>query len=857
MSEATESDVEAEPRPGDGGRDGGESESGDTADKFGRGATKTVAIGFGFLTGALVIGLWGLLSLGKNLTAPQPEGGGVAGERTQASAEHIVWKLLLAAIIILIVCRLVGGLLRKIHQPHVIGEIIAGILLGPSLLGAVAPGLSEFLFPTEILPYLDLLAQLGLIFYMFLVGLELDFDLIKGRGHAAVWVSHASIVAPFLMGVALSLWLYPTLGSGSSFSAFALFIGAAMSITAFPVLARILTDRGLYKTRLGTVALTVGAVDDVTAWCLLAIVITVARASGLLSAVISIGLAVLFITFMVLVVRPLMHRVAMYYERRGQLSGTFLAMLFVGVLLSALITDRLKIHVIFGAFLFGAIMPHHPGFIRDLTQKLEDFSVVFLLPLFFTFSGLRTDIFSIGADPKLLLMTVLILVVAVAGKWGGSKLAARFVGLDWREAGALGVLVNCRGLTELIILNIGLQMGVLPPPAFAMLVIMAVMTTLMTEPALAMYYPRALQRRMIREETPRDGDDAEAEDEERRKILVAVGNVASARELTKLALVVAGDHPHETGEHTGAEITLLRVVRISGTEVSHSSTVQQSILDEAAGRLRPLRELVEEAGYECNPIVIAGGHVGDTIARVANELEVDLVLMGHHEALFGHRLLGGKVGDVLRGAKADVAVFCDPPASHAVDLREPARLLVPFGGRFHEQVGLDLALRLARSTGSRLTLLAPADRDEDAQRQAPEVPDGSGVDLDWVRVEGDVTEALLQRAGQFDLLVLGVSDRWMTQQETLATVREEVMERSRKPYLVVRRHGGARGLLYRLRGRLKTTPQQLAEAFKPDSAENVTAVRAKEETKERLDRDGEGDGEGGPASRAPAESRRP
>ncbi|MGH9278240.1 MAG: cation:proton antiporter, partial [Acidimicrobiales bacterium] len=673
MSKATENEVETK------GEDKAEGEpEASGADKFGHSSSKTVAIGYGFLMGTVALALWGLLSAGKGLTAPEPEGGGVADERAHASADEIVWKLLLAAIVILVVCRLVGGLLRKIHQPHVIGEIIAGILLGPSLLGAVWPSASAFLFPTEILPFLDLLAQLGLIFYMFLVGLELDFNLIKGRGHAAVYVSHASIIAPFLMGVALSLWLYPTLGSGSKFSAFALFIGAAMSITAFPVLARILTDRGLYKTRLGTVALTVGAVDDVTAWCLLAVVITVARASGMLSAMVSIGLALLFIVFMLYLVRPLMHRVAMYYERRGQLSGTFLAMLFVGLLASALITDKLKIHVIFGAFLFGAIMPHHSGFIRDLSQKLEDFSVVFLLPLFFTFSGLRTDIFSIGSDPKLWLMTLLILVVAIAGKWGGSKLAARYVGLDWREAGALGVLVNCRGLTELIILNIGLQMGVLPPPAFAMLVLMAVITTLMTEPALTLYYPRAIQRRMIRDEKGDDGEDEP--DDERRKILVAVGNTESAHELTRLAILVAGDHPDEAGEHTAAEVTLLRVVNISGTEVSHSSAVQQSMLDEAVDRLRPLRQMVEEAGIECNPIAIASGHVGETVARVANELEVHLVLMGHHEALFGHRLLGGKVGDGLRGAKADVAVFCDPPSAQSVDLGRPSRLLVPYGG---------------------------------------------------------------------------------------------------------------------------------------------------------------------------------
>ncbi|MGH9280228.1 MAG: universal stress protein, partial [Acidimicrobiales bacterium] len=215
--------------------------------------------------------------------------------------------------------------------------------------------------------------------------------------------------------------------------------------------------------------------------------------------------------------------------------------------------------------------------------------------------------------------------------------------------------------------------------------------------------------------------------------------------------------------------------------------------------------------------------------------------------------LGGKVGDGLRGAKADVAVFCDPPSAQSVDLGRPSRLLVPYGGRFHEAVGLDVALRFARASGAEVTVLAPADRDEDAQRQAPEIPEDSGVRLEWVRVDGDMTEAILQRVAEFDLLILGVSDRWMTQQDVLATVGEEVMEHARKPYIVVRRHGGARGRIHRLRGQIKMAPKQIAEAFKSDDTQDVTAVRAKEETKERLDRDGEADGA---AEKVHAETRR-
>jgi Kef-type K+ transport system membrane component KefB/nucleotide-binding universal stress UspA family protein len=823
MSEATGTDEKAEDEGGS-----GEEQGGDATERFGGGGHKTLLIGYVGMLVAVGLSLWALLTVGKGLKPEGQAGGGERDPRSEISADKIIWKLLLAGIVILLACRLVGALLKRFHQPHVIGEIIAGIALGPSLLGQIWPSAFDFLFPPNLMSYLDVLAQFGLIFYMFLVGLELDFKLMRGRGHAAIWVSHVSIIAPFLMGVALALWLFPTLGSGGKFTPFALFLGAAMSITAFPVLARILTDRGLYKTRIGTVALTVGAVDDVTAWCMLAVVITVARATGMLKSVLTIGVLMLFIAFMIYAVRPIMHRLSTYYERRGQLSGTFLAALFVGLLASALVTDKLKIHVIFGAFIFGAIMPHDSGFVRDLTEKLEDFSVVFLLPFFFTFSGIRTDIFSIGGELKKWLMTIAILLVAVAGKWGGSKLAARYAGLSWKEAGALGVLVNCRGLTELIILNIGLQLKVLPPSIFAMLVIMAVVTTLMTEPALTIYYPRAEQRKMIKEEEEEGGGDEEggAADEDKWKILVAVGGTRVSEELAHIATLVAGEREEN------AQVTLLRVVDVSGTEVSHAPTVQEEALENAVDRLRPLVKVVEEAGLEANPVAIAASNVGEGISRVANELDVDLVVMGYHRALFGNRLLGGKVGTVLRDARADVAVLVDPEGPREFRLGDGAGILVPYGGRFHEEVGLDLALRLSRSTEAALTLLAPDD--DDAESRASEAREASGVSMEFVPVEGDITEALFERAADFDLIVLGVGDRWMTQEETLASVRQEVMEKARTPYLLVRRHGGARGHILRWWAQIKRAPQQIADVYRSDGAQPTVARKAGEETRERL-----------------------
>jgi nucleotide-binding universal stress UspA family protein len=353
---------------------------------------------------------------------------------------------------------------------------------------------------------------------------------------------------------------------------------------------------------------------------------------------------------------------------------------------------------------------------------------------------------------------------------------------------------------------------------------MAVVTTLMTEPALTIYYPREMQQRMIKEEAGEEAGGGEEDD--RWKAVVAVGTAEASEELTHVATLLAGDREEE------AEVTLLRVVEVSGTEVSHAAAVQDSTLQEAADRLAPLRGVVEEAGFDAHPVVIAGDHVGDTVSRVANELDADLVLMGYHRALFGRQLLGGKVGQVLRETRSDVAVLVDPEGPRQFTLGEDARILVPYGGKFHEEVGLDLALRLARATGAGLTLLAP--EGDKAEERAAEVREDSGLPVELVPVEGDVTEALLERAADFDLLVLGVNDRWMAD-ETLASVRQEVMERAGIPYLLVRRRGGTRGNLRRWWARARRAPRVIADVYRPERGVADAPRRAGEETRERLD----------------------
>jgi Kef-type K+ transport system membrane component KefB/nucleotide-binding universal stress UspA family protein len=753
----------------------------------GRGRGKVLAIYAVITLGGMAL-LQLVLSAGRGLSAPEPEAAGNSALEPAGGhgAEHVIWKLLLGAAVIIVVARLVGALFQKLNQPQVVGEIVAGIVLGPSLLGAVWPEATSFLFSDEVLPFIEVLAQVGLVFFMFLIGLELDVRLLKGRGRAAAAVSHVSIVGPFLLGAALALFIFPKLGSADGdFTSFALFMGASMSITAFPVLARILTERGIYKTRLGAVTLTCAAIDDVTAWCLLAVVVAIAKAGGPASALITIGLSVLFIVAMLFIVRPLLARVAKYYDVQG-LRGGMLAFLFVGVLLSALATDRIGIHAIFGAFLFGAIMPQHSELVAELTEKLEDFTVVFLLPLFFAFNGLRTDVALIGGSAERWLFTVLILVVAIVGKWGGSSLAARVMGMKWRESMALGVLMNTRGLTELIILNIGLDLGVIPPALFAMLVVMALVTTFMTTPILSALYPKGELAALVAAAEAAEAD--EADGPRPFRMLVAVANTAQAQQLVHTALRLA----REEGEV--ADITLLRVVGLPGSAYRAGPRAHESHMRRSTEALRPVVAMIEGAGHRATPLVVASNDVADAIVAAANSREPDLVLLGWHRSFWGNNILGGAVGEVMRRAKADVAVVVDP-AGTGLAIPKGGRIVVPYGGGYHEDVGYDLAVRLAHSSDASVTLVgrdgvgeAAARAYEDAGVWATPVP---------VHDSHDPGDAVVSAASEADLVVLGVGDDWGRDQESLGGLRERVAARSTAPILLVRRHGQKRGLVGR------------------------------------------------------------
>jgi Kef-type K+ transport system membrane component KefB len=390
-------------------------------------------------------------------------------------------KLLLQFIVIILATRAAGSLFKRFGQPSVIGEIAAGIVLGPSLFGWLWPEASCFIFQKESLGNLQLFSQIGVCVFMFVVGLELDLTHVREKARTALIVSNVGIVVPFALGVGSAFLLYPTFAApGSSFTAFALFMGIAMSITAFPVLVRILKDRGIAKTPLGVIAITCAAVGDATAWAILAFVVAIAHATGLTSTFFHLGLIALFVAVMLFVVRPQLSR---WLGVNGSLTNGMMAAALIFMTASALATQVIGIHALFGAFLAGVVMPQKKEFRDFLTVRLENFSSDFLLPLFFAFSGLRTQVGLLN-DPTSWLVCAGIIAVAVAGKLGGTTLAARFTGMSWNDSFSLGALMNTRGLVELIALNIGYDLGILPPRIFTMMVLMALGTTFMTGPLL-------------------------------------------------------------------------------------------------------------------------------------------------------------------------------------------------------------------------------------------------------------------------------------------------------------------------------------------------------------------------------------
>lgn len=534
--------------------------------------------------------------------------------------------LLLQIITIIIVARALGYLFSKIGQPSVIGEIVAGIVLGPSLLGAYFPEFSGFLFPATSLPNLGVMSQVGLILFMFVVGMELDLDVLKNKAHEAVVISHASIVFPFTLGVILTYFIYQqTAPQGVNFLSYALFIGISMSITAFPVLARIVQERGLTKTKLGSIAITCAAADDITAWCILAAVIAIVKAGSFTSAGYTILLAIAYVFVMLKLVRPFLRRIGEIYASKESLNKSIVGVFFVTLLISAWCTETIGIHALFGAFMAGVIMPPNVNFRNVFIEKIEDIALVLLLPLFFVFTGLRTQI-GLLSEPGLWQICLVVIAVAVTGKFVGSAVAARFVGQNWHSSLTIGALMNTRGLMELVALNIGYDLGVLSPQMFAILVLMALITTFMTGPALD------LINRFFK--TQADGS-ALMGHRDKYNVLISFGHPHTGQLLMRFANILtrkAKDNSTVTALHLSLANELNQF-----NSIEYERDSFKGINEEAAALSQPF-----------TPVFKPVQDIDSEIIEIANEGDYDLLLIGIGQSVFQGTILGKILGFTTR-----------------------------------------------------------------------------------------------------------------------------------------------------------------------------------------------------------------
>jgi Kef-type K+ transport system membrane component KefB/nucleotide-binding universal stress UspA family protein len=731
---------------------------GQTRSQVGTPAVPTVAA-YAILVGLPLAALLLILRAGAGFTPSLPPA--ASGAVATPAAHSFLLQLLLQVAVILVVARLVGALFRLLHQPQVVGEMVAGILLGPSLLGWLAPGVSAALFPPESLGYLDTLSQIGLVLFMFLVGLEFDPRLLRGRGRTAVITSHVSIVAPFMLGAALALYLYPRLAEGHvQFGSFALFMGAAMSITAFPVLARILTERNLLATNLGAVTIACAAIDDVTAWTILAVVIAIVRADAATTPLwITLAGSAAFAGAMVFGMRRLLRRLEPLYHTRGRLTQDLLAGTLLLLLASAWTTEWLGIHALFGAFLFGAVMPKDVGLVHDITERLEDVTVVFLLPLFFAFTGLRTSI-GLVTGVEMWLFAALILVVAVAGKFGGSTLAARITGMPWRESAALGVLMNTRGLMELVILTIGLDLGVISPTLFTMMVFMALITTFMTTPLLELIYPARLIRR--RTLAGPAGPTAFT-------TLIPVSLASSGPGLLFAARLIA---PHERAHLVYA----LHLHAAADQSLTHASSRQRPGEERV---LQPLLDAALALDVTVRSLSFVSRAPGSDIADVAEIKAADLVLMGSHKPVISRSVLGGTVNEVMNTASCDVAVYIErvPPPWR--------RILVPHSGGIHDDAALEVAQRIALNGTAQLTVLQVT---EPGVSPAPLPALTVEPTVLGVRADYAVDAVTEEAARGYDLLVVGIARSWGLEPTLFGPREEQLAGVETASLIIIRKH---------------------------------------------------------------------
>jgi len=588
--------------------------------------------------------------------------------------QHWIGRIILQLLVILFTARAFSYLFRKIGQPSVIGEIIAGIALGPSLLGYFFPECSLFLFPAESLQNLNVLSMIGLILFMFIIGMEVDINILTNRAQDAVIISHSGITIQFFLGAVMAYFLYGSYAPpGVTFIAFALFFGIAMSITAFPVLARIIQERGLTRSYLGTMAITTAAVDDVTAWCILALVIAVVKSGIVAHALVTISLVMIFILVMLFVVRPFMDKVGSIFDTKENLGKPVVALVFIILLVSSLFSELIGVHALFGAFLAGVVMPQHLQFKQVFSQKIEDVSVVLFLPLFFVTTGLRTEIGLLNSS-ELWMVCGGIIALATVGKMGAVSLIAKFLGLSWRNSLSLGAMMNTKGLMELVVLNIAYDLGILSKELFTMMVLMALATTFMTGPLLD----------LIRWAFRKDNEGARVTKSDQHKILISFGPAKMGKTLVELA-------KYFSNQVAPSHVTALHITPQSDV------SPQEALMFERSS-FAPAKQKAEEIGLPIETKYRVSQDVTGEISRAVNKKSIDLLLVGGAKPLFGEKVLGGRLKNIIEDVACDVGVLSDKNFS---SLRNMLIITDPL----EEKFVLDYGFTLARNSKAVVTVI--------------------------------------------------------------------------------------------------------------------------------------------------------
>ena len=730
--------------------------------------------------------------------------------------------LFLQIILIMSVSRAIGYLFNRLGQPEVLGEMLGGLIIGPSFLKLVSPRLWDFVFPGGVLgqssDYLRLLGQVGVVFLLFLIGLQIDPRLIRRQDRRGTIIAAVGIVMPIVVGIGLAIHFAPTTSSRylnfSWHPSTALFLGTALAVTAFPTLARVLTERTLLKTPIGSCIVACAAMNDLVVWYLLAAVMAVLRIHTQGDTWQSVAyvcvFSSLYIGVLIKVVRPLMKQLDVIFERHGKLSQNVISIIILLILLSSYITHTIGLHAFFGAFIMGAIMPRGSEFVRHLSAKLEDFVVIFLIPIFLAYVGLHTDL-SLIRGKETLQDLALVLLAAYFCKAVATTLTAKVLGKTWRDSAAIGALLNTRGLMCLIVLDIGRESHIFSQHnddrLFTILVIVTIITTLTSVPLFQLIYPRSISIRLRR---------ASVSGYKGLTILIPVAMPKSGGPMVELADTIIGSHsePVSELEKTGATVNQPSdaTVVANTTQENQGKLIalhlrrpadhatfrtgldeQEKEYDEA---LAPLLAQARARAMRVESLSFVSRDVPYDICQVAAAHDVDLVMMGFHKPLIGQTILGGTVHKVLTNCQSDVAIFVDRGFRHA------RKILVPYLGTVHDRLALEIAAAMAQNADAQITVLqvvAPL-RDNQAVATATQAAinttfgtaavDNSEASAVQLRIIEDPSPVgvVLHQAPQYDLLIIGIAEEWGLESHLIGWRTEKIARGCPSSLLIVRKH---------------------------------------------------------------------